>query len=223
MNRLARRWSRPNALALICGIASLLSFAQIANADKSGTLEWGKAGDWTIRVDTTLGNGCFALAQYTGGSAFRIGFDLKDHNVLVLFGKSSWKSIQYGKEYPVQLTFGNESPWAGNATGFSFDPPKDEPFLLLSIDAKQADELLDEFMRQLYVAARYNDKEIMRLSLKGSYKAGMQLLKCQEAIQKSSADPFRTTPSTGDPFRSGPTGSTEPTTSTSQSSPKTTL
>ena len=60
-----------------------------------------------------------------------------------------------------------------------------------------------DFMREKFVAIDYNGSEILRLSLKDSFRAGLQLIECQKAANKEKQDPFRDAASSSkeDPFR----------------------
>ena len=106
-------------------VAPLL--AMPVQAEKA--VQYSTVGAWTVSIDTNMGDGCFVVAQYKGGSAFRLGFDPGQDTVYTIFGDLKWKSIEYGKKYDIAMRFGGESAWTGEATGFSFDPPKNQPWL----------------------------------------------------------------------------------------------
>lgn len=169
--------------------------------------EFGTAGNWTIAIDTTINNSCFALATFIDGSAFRIGFDMRPgagNPFFVILGNINWKSIEYGKEYPIDLIFGNEPPWSGNASGFSFDPPENQTWLRVGVGKDTGAEFVSEFMKQRFVAVKYSGKEILRLALKDSYKAGLKLIECQKQASQTqtTTDPFKNTSDrSSDPFR----------------------
>ena len=180
-------------------LAALVNQAQAVDI-----LEYSTVGPWTISVDPTMGNGCFVLAEFEDGAVFRLGFDMRDdpRSFYVIFGNATWRSIEYGKTYQIQMRFGDESAWEGKATGFSFDPPENQHWLSLDFSAKNGIELVAEFMSELLVAIHYNKKEIMRLNLKRSYQAGLQLLKCQDSANQEKEDPFKDASSSNDdPFK----------------------
>ena len=164
---------------------------------------YSEAGAWTIAIDTTLGDGCFLYGEFEAGSVFRIGVDRNNAGIYALWGDEKWQSIEYGKEYPIQVYFGDETPWKGDAEGFSFDPPENQPWLKLTIGEDGLSLFMLEFMQEHNVRVHYDDREILNLSLKDSFQAGMQLMKCQESADKWSEDPFRDMPAAGseDPFR----------------------
>lgn len=176
----------------------------LGSAQAEDTLRYAIREPWTIAVDPSLGNGCFAVAEFEKGEAFRLGFDMtNDPAIYVLFGNAKWRSIEYGKKYPIEMRFGDEPVWDGNAEGFSFDPPENQPWLKLEIVKDQGHEFTLEFMKELFVSVHYNKKEILRLSLKNSYQAGLQLIECQKSAIQGEEDPFETTssPDNQDPFR----------------------
>lgn len=162
-----------------------------------------KIGDWDIRVDRTMDNGCFLLAQWEGGSLFRAGFDMSDLSLYVIVGDPSWKSIDLGRNYPIEIYFGDEDGWEGNAQGFSFNRPENAMFLQLWImDEEDITNFLDEFMREEVVDVRYEGESIAYLQLTNSAKAGSALLECQRENWHDNRDPFMENPnSSRDPFR----------------------
>lgn len=186
--------------SVTCCLAALLLSGPASAKDEP---LFRQVGNWDIRVDTTLGNGCFAYASWKDGSVFRVGINMEDENLLILMGNDNWESIEYGKAYEIALFFGNETPWEGSARGFSFDPPKNEPFLMLQIDGdEQAGLFIEEFMSEQNVDIHYNGESISNLVLTDSYKAGMALFECQEQMIGQSKDPFRVGPgSSKDPFK----------------------
>jgi hypothetical protein len=154
--------------------------------------EYATVGPWSIRVDSSLGYGCFLMAEFEGGSLLRLGFDNSNDTIYVLIGDMKWKSIEYGKKYNVEIQFGDETKWTGNAKGFSFDPPNNEPWLWISIsiDSDLAILFFQEFMQEQGINLFYKNSSISHLSLSDSYKAGLKLLECQETMNTIDEDPF---------------------------------
>jgi len=163
---------------------------------------WKTVGGWQIRVDTSLGDGCFTYQIYEGNTVFRIGINKVAGGVYVIFGDTEWKSLEAGKKYPVKLYFGDETPWSGDATAIEFSGL---PALMLQNSSQDpAANLLKEFMYETAVKIEFKNKTIANLSLKGTYKAGVELLKCQKVFNEAEdkADPFKNhnDSSSGDPF-----------------------
>src|SRR6056297_948950 len=134
----------------------LLFLGTIVQAEDEPHLYRTVAG-WHILIDPSLGNGCFAIAEFEEGTALRVGLDMDGQSVYVVVGDSSWRSIEYGKSYKVSIVFGDETPWSGDATGFSFSPPNDEPYLWIAVSEGDAIDLfVDEFMREKNFQLFYN-------------------------------------------------------------------
>jgi hypothetical protein len=191
-------------LALVAVAASVCFAVPRSRADD--TVEYAHIGSWTIGIDPTLGNGCFALGQWKGGTVLRLGFDLSDGGSLYfIFGNPEWQSVEYGKSYRVSISFGDETPWDGKATGISFDPPENQPFLSLGIADDQAPVFIREFMEENTIVATYEDREVFRLRLQDAERTGNKLLECQNSIDNPSPDddPFRARPTSrrSDPFK----------------------
>ena len=174
------------------------------SAQAEDVLEYSTAGSWVIAVDPSMGNGCFVFADFKGGTSFRLGFNMADDpGFYAILGNAKWRSIEYGKEYQIQIQFGDESAWEGNATGFSFDPPENQLWLVMNVDEQKVGDFAEEFMRELFVVVYYNDREILRLNLKSSYEAGLQLIECQRSANQGKDDPFKDASSRSDedPFQ----------------------
>jgi hypothetical protein len=185
----------------------LLSGTGLINAEDEPL--WKTVGGWEIRVDTTLGNGCFTYQIYEGNTVLRIGVNKLVGGMYAMIGDADWKSLEFGKTYPIKLYFGNQTPWSGNAEALSFNGI---PVLMLNIISNDHAALfLTEFMRELSVKVVFKNKSIAHLNLKGTYKAGTELLKCQKAFNKREEKE--------DPFESPETPNKKPTTNDSSDDP----
>src|SRR5258705_6144392 len=122
-------------LLLVCGLNCLA----ISGAHAQETVLWRAVGQWQIRVDKSLGYGCFLLGSYTQGTVLRIGIDQQNGNGYVMVGNVAWRSLRVGNQYDLALRFDNSSPWRGQATarldGFGdngfLHPPLHHPRFLL--------------------------------------------------------------------------------------------
>ena len=105
------------------------------------------------------------------------------------------------KKYDVEIQFGRQDEWKGNARGMSFDPPEDQPYLWVTVNATDAAVLfIEEFMEEKFVELFYNGESIDKLALKGSYAAGVKLLECQKSMREQDRDPFANPSKKKDPF-----------------------
>ena len=88
-------------LTLALGL-TLAAFAAPAQAQE-GTL-WKTVGDWDISVDATIGNGCYALASWNGGTVLRIGRNPEQNNFYFLIGNDKWTSLRDDQSYDLEPT-----------------------------------------------------------------------------------------------------------------------
>lgn len=187
-------------------LAAWLSFSVIlfpVNASLADQASlWKNVGGWEIRVDNTLGYGCFALAIYDGGTALRIGIDpSSDYNGYILLGNPKWKSLEPGKDYDLKIQFDKETPWTAVAKAVQFD---DGGLVMLHASFDKG-AVLKEFSKKHQVAFYYNDSLIDRLRLKGSALATRELIRCQMSmketgVSKQKPDPFKNSSRNSDPF-----------------------
>ncbi|MEM9343353.1 MAG: hypothetical protein AAGA87_09920 [Pseudomonadota bacterium] len=161
---------------------------------------------WYIGVDRTVGNGCFLSSIFEGGSLFRMGYFPSDEVFRVMVGDDDWKSLEEGKLYPIEVKFGNLSPWTGNASVFIWSDGDKSLVLSLPFENDVAENFIGEFKRMTTVAVNYEGQEILKLSLKGSFAAADEMLRCQLAVSEetqpsTSSDPFSSNGSdNSDPF-----------------------
>ena len=148
--------------------------------------EYANVDGWTIRIDTTLGNGCFLHTYFKGGTALLIGKDNKRNTLYVVVGNPHWDTIKYGKHYPIEIQFGDKNKWFGDASGMSFNPPENQPFFwfYLNADIESATVFLGEFMRERTVEFFFDGSSITKLSLKGSHRATLKLMECQRSVDE---------------------------------------
>ena len=177
-----------------------------SGSTRAETLKYSTVGPWAISIDPTLGHGCFVFAHFPEGTSLRMGFDMDsppDRTFYVLLGNAKWRSIEYGKSYRIQVQFGDRPVRRTRSTGFSWDPPKNQTWLQVLANRRVGIDVLFEFMRERVVTVDYNGREILRLGLKGSYRAGSELIECQKAANDEKQDPFKDASSSrrDDPFR----------------------
>lgn len=152
------------------------------------TREWSQVGHWSIAVDPTLNNSCFALNEYDDGTVLRIGLDLSEDDGIwyIMFGNDRWQSIEAGSDYDVSLKFDREAEW--NAVASGIDMGGGVNFLyVFGSDVN----FFDEFVRKNTLKLFYDGSTIAQLSLSGSARAINAMLECQEAQEAAPpADPF---------------------------------
>ena len=179
------------SMALILG----LSLGAMPAAAQDNDL-WGTVGDWDISVDPTIGNGCYALASWNGGTVLRIGRNPQKDNFYFLIGNDAWSSLQPEGAYDIQIQFGNRPVWDVSASGLQFNPG--ETVYLHAQSTKL--EFINEFKAALNMKISYNGSEIDNLKLTGSSRAWSEVERCQSQVGNTAPgdDPF----AVDDPFGS---------------------
>ena len=170
----------------------------ISGAFAQATVLWRTVGQWQIRVDKSLGYGCFLVGSYTQGTVLRIGIDQQNGNGYVMVGNESWRALQVGNQYDLALRFDNASPWRGKATARRIGSG-DMVFLHLPFDRSR---FLVELAQRLNLRIFYNGEVVTQLPLRGTNAAVQEMIRCQRAadIARDSNRPQ------GDPFAGSPKG-----------------
>ena len=178
---------------VLCGLmASLPALAQ--------TAQWGQVGGWQIRVDRTVGDGCFAVQEFEGGTIVRIGYDAAAKRMYLLFTDDDWKSLEVDKVYPVRIVFDGSTSFNGEMTGMRLGKSVWLAHRNVSSDLVQA------FMEKNTMRILYQGTQIAHLSLRNTYAALMEAVTCQQAMNTGTASgkpaaPIAPQPKSGDPFR----------------------
>ena len=151
---------------------------------------WKSVGNWDVSIDTTISNGCYAIATWNGGTVLRIGLNPQEENFYLLVGNEKWASLESGQEYDISIKFGAKAAWDVSARGLQFNPGE---IVYLHAESTKF-EFIEEFMRQSSMKISYQNKEIDTLKLTGSSRAFKEVMACQQEVDK------RGTANTSDPF-----------------------
>lgn len=181
-------------LALACGLCC----AAAPGASAQETMLWRTVGQWQIRVDKSLGYGCFLIGSYTRGTVLRIGIDQQNGNGYVMVGNEAWRSLQVGHQYELALRFDGLSPWRGKATARRIGSG-DMVFLHLPFDRTR---FLVELARRLNLTIFYNGDVVTQLPLRGTNAAVQEMIRCQQTADAAR----RNNRPQGDPFAGSPKG-----------------
>ena len=189
---------RPGLLPALAGLA-LAVLAGIPAAAQD-TRNWGEVRGWTIAVDPSLNNSCFALNEYDDGTVLRIGLDMSDPEGrwYIMFGNDAWRSIEENGEYDVALQFDREAEWTAVASGDNMGGETN----FLYVFGSDID-FFDEFIRKNTLTLSYAGQSIAKVSLAGSARATGVMLDCQDhQTTAPAADPFASKKSKAkaDPF-----------------------
>jgi hypothetical protein len=179
-------------LLLACGLLC----ASVTGALAQNTVLWRTVGQWQIRVDASLGYGCFLVGSYTRGTVLRIGIDQQNGNGYVMVGNEAWRSLQVGNQYALSLRFDSAAPWRGRATARRIGSG-DMVFLHLSFDRAR---FLVELARRINLTIFYNGDVVTSLPLRGTNAAVQEMIRCQRAADIAR----KTNRPQGDPFAGSP-------------------
>lgn len=147
---------------------------------------WKDVGSWTIRVDHTLNGGCFAISNY-GKYAFRVGFNQTDSlETYALLAGTDWKSLKENQKYQLSLTFDDEVPWKGDATGIKMGD-----VIGLKMDVSD-DKFWGEFANSKALRIDYDGSFLVKLNMGESQRAFNEVIECQKQQRSSTQrnDPF---------------------------------
>lgn len=194
------KFSRTASMALFVTLGSTLPIQT-----KAEVTLWKKVGVWSVDFYSSL-PGCLASLTYEGGTFFMIGFIQKDDRFLldVTLMDKAWESIESGKEYSVEVYFGDETPWTLEMTGQDYNG---NPGLNFAFDAstEQSGLFAKEFMRETGMKWYYRNTKLGHYSLSGSRQAFDEAVACQRSFNDAISgvsDPFGGSSggSSSDPF-----------------------
>lgn len=160
----------PLTLALLLGTSSALA---------QETSQWDSVGGWSIRVDNSVGHGCYIHGRYDSGTNLRLGYDPQASGVYVMLGNPAWRSIEQGTVYKLTLQFDQRTPRRIDATGVPVNGRSALAFKLSEGD------FLQHFMKRDVLTISYRDSEVDRLTLSGSLEAVKAMVQCQSKVDQA--------------------------------------
>src|SRR5262249_20347197 len=161
-------------------VASALCWiALAASATAQTTAEWSQVGGWAIRVDRSLGNGCFAVQTYEDGSIIRLGFDPNRRTIDFLLGNPAWQSLEAGKKYRIVFEFDGVDRYDGELEGKTLSNGT-----LVFLDHNNVSvKFTEAFMQRNVMRVYYQGNRIGSLSLANTYAAIAEVLNCQSQFK----------------------------------------
>lgn len=171
------------------------AFAGSAASQDNGTAKWGQVGGWQIRVDRTIGNGCFAVQGYEDGTWLRIGIDAKNRGIYFVLGNEAWRSLEAGKVYPVQFVFDDRKKYDGQLTAVAWADR-----IMLGHNDVGVDFAAD-FMERSSLRIHYRGSQIAGLSLRNTHAALGQVVNCQKEMSAAGGSSDRSVRADTDPFK----------------------
>jgi hypothetical protein len=150
--------------------------------DEDETPEIDTAGWWSIRVDSSLNDGCFAFANYED-VALRIGVDARDPitTYVMVFGED-WKSIEIDRKYDIVMKFSGGKSYRDTFVGAQIGDVKG-----ISLNPAPL-QLFDLLGGSPWVSVNYRGQEISKLLLDDSKTAIAKIWTCQR--RQNTKDPF---------------------------------
>jgi hypothetical protein len=176
---------------------SMLALLSItpALADGTPSTEYRKVGAWDIRIDTSLGNGCFIFATYPSNDVLRVGIDNSKATPTAYMdvGNPNWHSLVVGTPYKISFSFDNDDPfeWQGVAKSIGGD----DKLLYFSFDNGK---FMDALATHATLHVFYRGQLLSAMNLPGSQAALQTLVECQSRFPTAGSgtavpapDPFR--------------------------------
>ena len=187
--------------------ASISIAASIGGATAQDSVIWSDdVSGWTVAVDRSLNDGCFAFTCFDGGTCLRLQLNAANEQVIFFVMNNNWQSLETGKLYDIEVKFGTLTPWTGRASVHRFSDGLPSLVLNVPFEEDRALNFVDEFMRMTGVQISYSGSVIANLSLRGTYAAMEEVFNCQRTMieggRGTRSDPFSSAPqSSDDPFR----------------------
>jgi hypothetical protein len=176
--------------AALCLLALAIPSASLAESE---TAKWGQVGGWVIRVDRSVGDGCFAVQVFERGTIVRIGLDITSKRVYLFIGHNEWKSLEVGKLYPVRVVFDGVKSYNGEMKGQTLG------HTVFLVHRDLSADLIKDFMERNGMEVFYRGERIANLSLRNTYAAIAEVINCQKELAAAGPAPRE------DPFASAPT------------------
>lgn len=162
--------------------------------------KWAQVGGWETRVDKSVGNGCFAMQRYEDGTVVRVGVNVGQKSVYLLFLNDAWKSLEVGKIYPVRIVYDGVSTYDGEMKGHQLAGGA-----LVLAHSNLSTEFVRDFMQRNSLHIYYHGSRIAALSLRNTYAAVAEVINCQRefGVGPRDSDPFSSSGAgpNRDPFR----------------------
>jgi hypothetical protein len=183
---------------------SLVAATLPVHADNSPTYPWTTpaVGPWAVRVDPSMGNGCYMTAYYSTGDMFRLGYDNRNNSVFVSIQNNNWKSLVPGQKYEVVAQIDG-----GPLTTLQAMAWKVQTGMMLAAEFSNPQQVVDLFSSGSNFQLFYQGKRISNLQLTGTAAAAAQVTACNRAYAGTTpgSDPFAmtTTAPQVDPFKGG--------------------
>jgi len=130
-----------------------------------------------------VGDGCFALGAFNGGTVTRIGYDANQSQIYLLFADEAWKSLEAGKLYPVRILFDGGNPYEGEMRGQQLGN------MVVLAHRNLSTDFVKDFMQRNSMQVYYRGQPLFSISLRGTYAAIAEVINCQREFGFGKANP----------------------------------
>lgn len=148
---------------------------------------------WTVVIDRTIENSCFIISGFEDELLLRFQFNATQQNVQFIAANINWKSLQAGKNYDMEVAFGDRDSWAGTAKAHRWNDILPSLVMSVPVENQQASDFMKEFTAMGSVRILHEGSEIANVDLPGASEAVAAMLDCQAAmanVKAPDADPF---------------------------------
>ncbi|MBE1285549.1 MAG: hypothetical protein GJ676_19710 [Rhodobacteraceae bacterium] len=142
---------------------------------------WGEVGSWSIEVDPSVGQGCFAQRQFDDGTLVQIGTVPEQAGGFFAAYNAGWSQIADGQEGLIKFDFG-DAKFAGDAVGRHRDD------LFGAYAFFDNPEFVSEFAKRNSVKVSGEGGTEIEFSLSGTGKAIEAVLACQAEQPQSGSE-----------------------------------
>jgi clan AA aspartic protease (TIGR02281 family) len=169
----------------ICGLmaaTAIVSFQPAANAAAGETSDWTRVAGWRVMVDHTTSNSCFAVQRYQRGTIMRIGYNINDRRIYLLFGRDDVNGVEEGKRYKTRFVFDNGARWYDTTVSV-----KNLDGISYLYHSNVGTEFMSDFA--VYNNLKIKDvtgETIFNVSLANTYAAIEEVIHCQRAQNRMS-------------------------------------
>jgi hypothetical protein len=162
-------------------VAIVLGLLRPALADASATKLWKNINEWSIKIDSSLGDTCYMTKISMNGHYIRA--QLSDSLEVFHFavGKPEWTFIERGKFYDISIQFGDQNAWHGQGYGIWFDSMPAYLFYV-GFAERRAERFIKEFSYMNKLRLSRKNEPVSTIYLEDTFSAMKELFACQESM-----------------------------------------
>jgi hypothetical protein len=148
-------------------------------ADSRQTVLFGKAGEWSIYVDRTVGNGCFAIGHFEAGTVVRVGWAPSANRFYMIYSDQRWAdNLELGANYTLRFAFDDGAvSYGGTLKAVNLAGQK-----ALFHDRVDPEFMLDFGRRGTLTVYNARGGRMAKLNLESSQQALDEVVRCQREM-----------------------------------------